>query len=121
MSGLLLLLLLAVPAILYLAVSHQSSARRSPNFRVGSLIVYRAEKASSHPEAKAFDIHPSPHGELYYYSIADYLRVIGELADGRIISVDRDNIRHQFRPDDANLRRATWMERFLFRRRFPGF
>jgi hypothetical protein len=120
MSALLVCLLLLAPTIFYLACHHFPGAHSSrTRFRVGSLIVYQTEKAAPHPEAEAFDIHPSQRGELYYYSVADYVRVIDQLADGKIIGVGRDNIRHQFSPDDKHLRRATWTERFLLRPRLP--
>jgi len=88
-------------------------------FRIGMPIVYQQEEVTTQPALDAHDLRPSEHGEFYYYSILNYLRVIEVLGDGRIIAVARDHQRLCFWPDNSSLRKARLTERLFHPLRFP--
>jgi len=88
-------------------------------FAVGAPVVYQREVVSNQPCSGARDVRPSEHGEFYYYSLVNYLRVTEVLGDGRIIAVSRDNNRVYLSPNDSQLRKARLTERFIYRWRFP--
>ena len=50
----------------------------------------------------------------------NYLRVTQVLDDGRIIAVTRDNKRLCLSPNDSQLRKARFTERFIYRRALPA-
>jgi hypothetical protein len=120
-----LLLLLAfivlLPAI-GAVLSEPSLLQRSsikPAFSIGAPIVYRQQEVSTRPSADAYDVHPAEHGDYYYYSIINYLRVVEVLGDGRVIAVARNNDRLCFWPNDSSFRKARLTERLIYRPRFP--
>ena len=117
---LLLALFVLVPAAgaLFSEPSLLSRAATRPAFSVGAPIIHRREEVSARPTADARDIRPAEHGEYYYYSIINYLRVIEVLGDGRIIAVARNQQRLCFWPDDLSLRKARLTERLIYRLRF---
>ncbi len=90
-----------------------------PPFCIGTPIVYRQQEASTRPTAGARDVRPAEHGDYYYYSIINYLRVVEVLGDGRIIAVAHNNDRLCFWPNDSSLRKARLSERLIYRPRFP--
>jgi hypothetical protein len=91
----------------------------TPRFDIGAPVVYQREEVSTHPVADALNVRPSERGEFYYYSLVNYLRVTQVLDDGRIIAVTRDNKRLCLSPNDSQLRKARFTERFIYRWRFP--
>ena len=106
----------AVIAILaFLAYRRWSAA----TLKVGDPIIYRKQKASTHPGVRACDIHPATQGEFYYYLVDKYWVVESVLLDGRIVARTRTNKHHYLRPEDPNLRKARLIERARYRERFP--
>jgi len=91
-----------------------------PAYQIGAPIVYQHEEVTNSPIAGVRDLRPSEHGEYYYYSILDYLRVIEVLRDGRIVAVARDRQRLCFWPDNSSLRKANLTERLFHSLRFPA-
>ena len=120
-SAFLLVVLVLLPAAAGF-LSDRSLWQRSlfkPAFAIGAPVVYRQEKVSTCPTSDACDIRPAERGELYYYSIVDYLRVIESLSDGRIIAIARDHQRVCLWPNEPGLRKARLTERLIYRLRFP--
>ena len=121
-----LLLLLAFLVMLPAAtafIAHVSFLQRSTNkpaYQIGAPIVYEHDEITNRPSAGVRDLRPSEHGEYYYYSILDYLRVIEVLRDGRVIAVARDRQRLCFWPDDSSFRKARLTERLFHSPRFPA-
>jgi len=117
----LLLLLIGLPAAAaFLSkTSLLSRALTTPGFDIGAPVVYQRQEVSTHPVADALNVRPSERGEYYYYSLVNYLRVTQVLDDGRIIAVTRDNKRLCLSPNDSQLRKARFTERFIYRWRFP--
>ena len=87
-------------------------------FQIGDRVVYRRTKFSKFPGKRAHDVTPLPRGEAYSY-VVDKLWVVADVEDdGQLVLVTRRGKRHSVSPDDLNLRRANWWEKFRFRRRF---
>ena len=119
---LLLVLLVLFPiavALLFHPVPRKHAASTSPAFTIGTPVIYQRDEVSTCPTPDAHDVHPAEHGDYYYYSILNYLRVIDVLADGRIIAVARNQQRLCFWPNDSCVRKAHLRERFLHPLRFP--
>jgi hypothetical protein len=114
---LILLVLLPAAAAFLSETSLLSRTVTAPAFGVGAPIVYQRQEISTYPTGDARDVRPSAHGEFYYYSLVDYLRVTHVLDDGRIIATARDATRYCFWPNDV--RKARLTERFIYRWRFP--
>jgi hypothetical protein len=85
----------------------------------GDAIVYRKQKFSTHPGARAYDISAAENGDNYSYLVDKYWTVAGLLDNGLVVAVTRTNKRHYLRPDDLNLHRARIIERVRYRNRFP--
>ena len=121
-----LLLLLAFLVLLPAATAffaQSSFPQRATNktaYSIGAPIVYEHDEVTNRPVANARDLRPSEHGECYYYSMLDYLRVIEILRDGRVIAVARDRQRLCFWPDDSSFRKARLTERLFHPLRFPA-
>ena len=113
-----LVLLPATGAVLSEAAIMQRGMIR-PAFSIGAPVIYRQNEVSTRPAANAHDVRPAERGELYYYSIINYLRVTEVLGDGRIIAIARNNQRLCFWPTDSSLRKARLTERLIYRPRFP--
>ncbi|MDQ3199505.1 MAG: hypothetical protein M3Q46_10055 [Verrucomicrobiota bacterium] len=88
--------------------------------RAGVPIIYRVVEASTHPGPEAQEVHPSEHGELYYYLVRKYWRVEQVLEDGWIVALTPLMEHHYLRQDDPNLRKANLVERLRFAARFPA-
>ena len=89
-------------------------------FQVGDKVVYTKTKTSTHPGPRAQDIHPATQGESYRYVVDKYWRVANILeGGGRLEIVTRTGKRRELSADDPNLRKATWLERWRLRNRFP--
>src|SRR5215471_15859670 len=112
-----LVVLVIVPAAVAL-LSDTSIWSRDP-FGIGAPIVYSRQAISTQPISGARDVRPSERGELYYYNLVNYLRVIEVLKDGRVIAIARNNKRLCFLPSDAHFRKARLIERCIYRWRFP--
>jgi hypothetical protein len=89
------------------------------NVQVGDGVVYRKQKVSNKPSARAYDIHPAGQGDSYQYFVDKYWTVENVLRDGRIVVRTRTNKHHYLQPDDPNLRKAGLIARLRFRKRFP--
>ena len=114
---LLAVLVLVLPAVLF---PHFSLKQRSSNtFRVGTPVVYEHDEVTNCPLSGASDVRPAEHGEYYYCSILDYLRVVDVLGDGRIIALAQNQQRLCFDPKDSGLRKARLSERLFHPLRFP--
>jgi hypothetical protein len=81
-------------------------------------VIYSATKQSVHPGPRARLIRPS-RGESYSYAVDKLWAVREVLGDGRLVLVTRRGKRHVLTPGDIRLRRASWWERLVLRRRFP--
>lgn len=92
---------------------------RTQAIRAGDFIVYRKQKVSTHPGARAREIHPAEHGDFYDYLVNKYWTVDDVLDDGRIVAKTRRDKRHYLNPEDPNFRKARLTERLRFRDRFP--
>ena len=86
---------------------------------LGDPIVYRKQKFSTRPGARAYDISPAENGDNYSYIVDKYWKVADLLDNGTVVAVTRTNKRHYLRPDDLNLHRARMIERVRYRDRFP--
>ncbi|WP_240928297.1 hypothetical protein [Thalassoroseus pseudoceratinae] len=62
---------------------------------------------------------PSPSGEDYSYLVDKFWTVMDVIGDSEIVCVTPGGKRHQISVDHPNLRRANWVERWLYTNRFP--
>lgn len=88
-------------------------------YRIGDRVIFRKSKHSACPGPRAHDIVPSSSGEDYSYLVDKFWTVIDVIDNESIICVTPGGKRHQIAMDHPNLRRANWLERWLFTNRFP--
>ena len=85
----------------------------------GDLVVYQKTKHSLRPIPHARAVRPAPKGEDYSYRIDKYWTVVTVQPTGEIVVCTRRGKTHTLHAEDPLLRKATWWERLLLRRRFP--
>lgn len=85
----------------------------------GDFVIYRKTKHSTHPGRRAANIQPARHGETYSYTVDKYWTVLAVQPDGRLLVGTRRGKRLHVSANDPMLHRATWLERILYRSRFP--
>ncbi len=84
----------------------------------GDWVVYRRTKYSETPGPRAHDVSPTRGGDMYSY-VVDKFWVVSEIDDeGQLLLRTRTGKTHRVKPNDPNLRRPTWWERFRFGERF---
>ena len=88
-------------------------------YEPGEHVVYRKQKMSTHPGPRADEIYPSASGEDYSYVVDKYWTVKRTIDEETIEVQTRRGKLHQLRVDDPVLRKATWLENLLYRKRFP--
>jgi hypothetical protein len=88
-------------------------------FKAGTLAIYRKKKYSIRPGPRAEDVHPAPYGEDYSYHVDKFWIVDAVKPDGKILARTRRGKQRILDSDDPSLRKATWWERLLWKRRFP--
>jgi hypothetical protein len=91
----------------------------STRFQPGDVVVYWKQKSSLHPGPHAKDIQPALHGDSYSYVVEKFWRVVAVQSDHTLVVRTRRGKLHSLFSNDANLRKAHWWERLLFRHRFP--
>lgn len=88
------------------------------SYQRGDWVIYRKTKCSTHPGPRARNVAPTPKGDDYIYNVEKFWIVLDVLPDQTLLVVTRRRKEHICKPNDPNLRRATWLERFLNRQRF---
>jgi hypothetical protein len=88
-------------------------------FNPGDYVIYRKQKCSVHPGSHAKEIRPSPHGDLYSYEVDKFWLVVAVESANKVTVCTRRGKRLTLNTNDPALRRARWLERFMFRHRFP--
>ncbi|QDS90380.1 hypothetical protein EC9_45880 [Rosistilla ulvae] len=84
----------------------------------GDWVIYRKQKSSTSPGARATDVHPTAGGDTYHY-LVDKFWVVDEVLDGQQVRLrTRRGKQNTITADDPRLRRASWWERLLYRSRF---
>jgi hypothetical protein len=89
-------------------------------FKPGDYVIYRKQKFSVHPGPRARDVRPAPNGDLYSYEVDKFWMVLAVEGGDKIILCTRRGKHLTLSGDDPALRRAHWVERILFRQRFPA-
>ncbi|MGF1579052.1 MAG: hypothetical protein ACFCD0_06780 [Gemmataceae bacterium] len=89
-------------------------------YRTGDFVIYRKLKHSVHPCERARNIEPAPRGDYYTYEVDKFWTVMDFTEDGKLVVLTRRGKSHIISPDDPNIRRAAWWERFLYANRFPA-
>lgn len=93
---------------------------KEPNFTPGDLIIYRKSKHSTCPGPRASNIQPARHGDYYNYTV-DKFWVVQEVSDdGTLTVATRRGKTHKLRIDDPLLKRASFVERLIYRSRFTA-
>ena len=90
------------------------------NLEPGDFLVYRKSKVSPRPGPSARNVQASEKGDDYYYDVDKYWTVANVLDDGRLVAKTRTGKQVYLTPEDENLRKAGWLERLRYRRRFPS-
>jgi hypothetical protein len=91
----------------------------STAFAPGDYVIYRKQKFSVHPSPRAKEIRPCPRGDFYSYLVDKFWLVVAVQGTDKIIVCTRRAKRLAINISDPALRRASWLERLVFRRRFP--
>lgn len=88
-------------------------------FQLGDQLIFRQSKISSHPTPRAKNVRPSRKGDNYSYVVDKFWVVAATLPSGEIVAQTRRGKQRVLSTDDPNLRRANWLERIVYRHRFP--
>lgn len=88
-------------------------------FQLGDQLIFRQSKISSHPTPRARNVRPSRKGDNYSYVVDKFWIVAATLPNGEIVAQTRRGKQRVVSANDPNLRRANWLERILYRNRFP--
>ena len=96
-------------------------AEMKAEFHPGDLVVYRKQKISLCPPRGAKCVSPAPHGDHYSYLVDKFWTVVGVEPSEAILVRTRRGKELRILVDDPSLRPANWLERLLFRHRFPAF
>jgi len=88
-------------------------------FHPGDYVIYRKQKFSSHPGPHAKGIRPCQHGDFYSYEVDKFWLVVDVESANKVTVCTRRGKRLTLNADDPALRHARWLERFMFRHRFP--
>lgn len=94
--------------------------RSKSSLHPGDAVIYRVTKHSPCPGPRARQVSPSPHGDDYTYQVDKFWLVDRVLEDGRLVIRTRRGKTRVIRPDDVNLRPASWWELLLYRNYFPA-
>jgi hypothetical protein len=87
-------------------------------FATGDWVFYRKLKHSASPGPRAVNISPAPKGELYSYFVVKFWIVQNVLIDGRLRLRTRRGKSHLIDASDPNLRRVSWWQRWIYKKRF---
>jgi hypothetical protein len=87
-------------------------------FQPGDPVIYRKTKRSERPGPRARKVQPSPKGEEYLYEV-DKFWTVAEMRGDQLLLVTRRGKQHLVDRKTPNLRRPNWLERWLYRDRFP--
>jgi hypothetical protein len=88
-------------------------------YKLGDCVIYRKPKFSVRPGPQAKHIQPARYGDFYSYEVDKFWTVVAVQANNEIVVCTRRGKRLTLNADDPALRRANWLERLLFRHRFP--
>jgi hypothetical protein len=89
-------------------------------FTPGDRVIYRKQKFSVRPGPQAKRIYPAPYGDSYSYEVDKFWTVVAVQPNNEIVVCTRRGKQLTLAADDPALRRANWLERLLFRHRFPA-
>lgn len=84
----------------------------------GDWVIYRKQKSSTSPGARATDVHPTSAGDTYHYLVDKFWVVEEVLEDQQIRLRTRRGKQNTIAADDPRLRRPSWWERLMYRNRF---
>lgn len=88
-------------------------------FRRGDLVVFRKSKQTPNPGPRAKHIDACQKGDNYSY-VVDKFWIVDEVrANDQVVLRTRRGKVHVLATSDPHLRRATWLDRLLYRSRFP--
>ena len=90
-------------------------------FHPGDLVIYRKQKISLCPPRGAKCVSPAAHGDQYSYLVDKFWTVVAVEPNDAILVRTRRGKELRVLADDPSLRPASWLERLLFRHRFPAF
>ena len=90
-------------------------------FHPGDPVIYRKQKVSRHPSPRARCVNPAPRGDHYSYLVDKFWIVVAVQSDSEILVRTRRGKELKIQTGDPALRPASWLERLMFRSRFPAF
>ena len=91
---------------------------RTP-YAAGDWVVYRKSKRSSAPGPRAQCVKASSAGEKYSYVVDKFWVVDAVLPGDKLLLRTRRGKLHEVDAHDENLRCANWLQRLIYRHRFP--
>ncbi|MEZ6060234.1 MAG: hypothetical protein R3C19_07735 [Planctomycetaceae bacterium] len=90
------------------------------HFQPGDLVIYHKTKHSTTPGPRASDVQPARNGDTYSYTVDKFWIVRDVLSDGTVIAETRRGKRHHIKPGDPLLKRASFLQRLMYRSRFSA-
>lgn len=90
------------------------------NAKVGEKVIFSKDKTSLSPGKRAKEVVAAVKGDQYSYIVDKYWVVKEVRSDGTILLLTRRGKQHTVTLDDPRLRRASLLEKFLLRKRFPS-
>jgi hypothetical protein len=97
----------------------RTEARNRIMFKTGDLVVFRLTRHSTHPPHAAKHVDPSTRGEGYSYVVDKFWMVAGTVSERAVRVRTRRGKEFEIDVRDPRLRRASWTEQLIRRRRFP--
>jgi hypothetical protein len=88
-------------------------------YNVGDPVIYALPKKSRQPGPRARSIQPARMGDDYSYVVDKYWRVAEVLPENTVRLVTRRGKVRIASVNDPLLRPAGWLEKLLYRNRFP--
>jgi hypothetical protein len=98
--------------------AQEDKAMVHKDFQPGDPVIFRKTKHSERPGPRAKNVHPTPKGEQYVYEV-DKFWVVVEARPDTLLLITRRGKQHVVERTHPGLRRPNWLQRWLYRDRFP--
>lgn len=88
------------------------------NYRPGDWVIFTMTKFSIVPGPRAANIHPTPGGDGYSYTVDKFWVVVDVDETGEVTLQTRRGKQHRLQSSDFRLRKATMLEQHRHRGRY---
>jgi hypothetical protein len=103
----------------YPAVEGRWDVLRERGCEPNDVLVYAKQKCSMRPGPRARQVDAAEVGDSYSYVVRKFWRVVARREDGTLELITRRGKQRVVPEDDPLLRRPSWIERLVWRHKFP--